>query len=74
MEEEKPPRCCNLKLILLSYSKINVNRGFCLVVQQILSKNSHIVFTIRKSLVVLRKISIFGLKTEKAKDKMGVEI
>lgn len=45
-----------------------------MLVLKILSKNSHLVFTIRKSLVALQKISIFGLKTEKAKDKMGVEI
>lgn len=39
-----------------------------MLVLKILSKNSHLVFTIRKSLVVLQKIRIFGLKTEKAKD------
>lgn len=39
-----------------------------MLVLKILSKNSHLVFTIRKFLVVLQKISILGLKTEKAKD------
>jgi len=45
-----------------------------MLVLKILSKNSHIVFTIRKSLVVLQKISILELKTEKAKDKLEVKI
>ena len=44
-----------------------------MLVLKILSKNSHLVFTIRKSLVVLQKISILGLKTEKAKDKLEVK-
>ena len=44
-----------------------------MLVLKILSKNSHLVFTIRKSLVVLQKIRILGLKTEKAKDKLEVK-
>ncbi len=44
-----------------------------MLVLKILSKNSHLVFTIRKSLVVLQKISVFCLKTENAKDKLEVK-